>query len=75
MASDDEHRESSAEQLKASLANEQVVVLAKATSEQGARSDRENPSGGSSDSKKKGLLLFDFACHSCSETMLIFSVF
>ena len=26
-------------------------------------------------SKKKGLLLFDYACHSCSETMLIFSVF
>lgn len=23
---------------------------------------------------KKGLLLFDYACHSCSETMLIFSV-
>ena len=24
---------------------------------------------------KKGLLLFDYACHSCSETMLIFSVY
>ena len=25
--------------------------------------------------QKKGLLLFDYACHSCSETMLIFSVY
>ena len=25
--------------------------------------------------KKKGSLLFDYACHSCSETMLIFSVY
>jgi hypothetical protein len=51
MALGDEHRESSAEQREASLTDEQVVFSAEASSEQGARSDGENPSGGSDDSK------------------------
>jgi hypothetical protein len=51
MASKDEHRESSAEQPETSLADEQVVISAEATSEQGAGSDGENPSNGSGDSE------------------------
>jgi hypothetical protein len=39
MASDDERRESSAEQPEASLADEQVVVSMKAVSEQGVGSN------------------------------------
>jgi hypothetical protein len=51
MASEDEHRESSVEQPKTSLADEQVVVLVEAASEQGVGSDGENPPDDSSDSE------------------------
>jgi hypothetical protein len=51
MASGDEHRESSAEQPKASLADKQDLVLAEATSEQGTGSDGENLSDSSGDSE------------------------
>jgi hypothetical protein len=42
MALDDEHRLSSTKQLKASLADERVVVSMEAASEKGAGSDEEN---------------------------------
>jgi hypothetical protein len=51
MSSEDERRESSAEQPKTSLTNEEVVVSAKVASEQGARSNEENPSDGYGDSE------------------------
>jgi hypothetical protein len=51
MASNDEHKESSAEQPEASLPDEQVVVSVEATSEQGARFDGENSSNGSGGSE------------------------
>jgi hypothetical protein len=51
MVSEDEHRESLAEQLKTSLADEQVLVLVEAASEKSAGSDGENPSDGSGDNE------------------------
>jgi hypothetical protein len=51
LASNDERRDSLTEQTKASLGDEQVVVLTEAISEQGVGSNRENPSDGSNDSE------------------------
>jgi hypothetical protein len=49
MASEDEHRESSAEQPETSLSDKQVVVSVEVACEQGAGSVRENPFDGSCD--------------------------
>jgi hypothetical protein len=51
MALEDERKDSSADQPETSLADEQVVVSAEAVSEQSARSDGEDLSEGSSDSR------------------------
>jgi hypothetical protein len=45
------HRRSSAEHPNTSLANDQVITSTEATFEQGARSDEENPSRDTGDSR------------------------